>query len=457
MQLERFDTPGIAHISYLLANAGEAAVVDPRRDIDAYLQRAHALGVTLKYVIVTHRQEDFVVGVRELARSTGARTVCGRGDQLTRIDVAVPDGGEIGVGGLRLRALHTPGHTPGSTCWAVFDGDGSDAAWGVLTGDSLFPGATGRTDLSDPSRTGENAALLWDALHAKILPLGDQALVLPAHGPGSVCGTGMADRPLTTIGLERLTNPVFLCSREEFVRQKEAERIPRPPYFDRVAALNAEGGIAARPPHAVPVLQPHSLHGSFDGTLVIDTRTPAAFAGGHIPRSLSIWLSGLGVFGGWVAGPDNDVVLVLERPSDVEEARLSLGRIGVDKVRGVLAGGFEAWRDAGLPIEHGGTVTPEQLNAHLREYRVLDVRDDTEVQSGVIPGAQHVYVGHLPDRLGDLRRQLGSDTRIAVTCSVGHRSGLAVSLLLRAGFRRVHNLLGGMTAWQKQDLPTERP
>lgn len=458
MLFQRIKTPGIAHVAYVIGGNGEAAVVDPRRDVDEYLRVARDNQLTIKYVIETHRQEDFVLGSAELARITGAKVVNGRHDLFGHGDIRLADGEDFSFGKLRLRALHTPGHTPESMCYAMFVADTPERAWGVLTGDTLFIGETGRTDLPDRNKTGENAGLLYDAVHQKLAPLGDQTQLYPAHGSGSVCGGNIADRDESTLGLERLYNPVFTKSRDEFVRAKIEERIPRPPYFSAMEKLNLRGGAPlAKRPNEVALLQPKQLASLMSEGIVIDVRDPEAFAAGHIPTSYSVWAAGLPVFGGWIADPATPVYLVLSKMDELESAFLSLARIGVDNVAGVLAGGFDAWRNAGQPLANTGAITPRELNDKKKEIRVLDVREDSEFEAeGHIPRASHMYVGHLEKHLHEIKPPLAKSDRLAVTCSVGHRAGLAVSILQRQGFTQVANLLGGMTAWSSLDLEIEK-
>lgn len=458
MFFQRIKTPGIAHAAYVLGDEGEAAVIDPRRDIDEYLRLAREQDLTIKYVVETHRQEDFVMGSAEIARVTGAKIVNGRHDLFGHGDIRLEDGEDFSFAGLRLRALHTPGHTPESMCYAVFLADVPDRAWAVFTGDTLFIGEAGRTDLPDPKKTGENAGILYDMIHTKLAPLGDQTLIFPAHGSGSVCGGDIAERDDSTLGLERLYNPAFVKSREAFIAAKLKERIPRPPYFSVMERLNARGGIAlASEPKTTKLLQPKQLAAEMRQGIVLDARDPEAFAAGHIPGSYSVLADGLPVFGGWLAGPSTQVFLVLSKIEDLEEAVLSLARIGVDGVEGVLAGGFDGWRDAGMPIQRSGAITPRDLEKGLASYRVLDVRDDTEFEAeGHIPGASHLYVGYLEEHLAEIEPPLDKGRPVAVVCSVGHRASVGASILRRAGFTHVDNLLGGMTAWQKLELPREK-
>jgi hydroxyacylglutathione hydrolase len=455
MFFSRIKTPGIAHVAYVIADGGRAAIVDPRRDVDEYLDVLKANDLTLAYVLETHRQEDFELGSAELRRITGARIVSGDHPLFAHSDIRLKDGEDLEMAGITFKALHTPGHTPESVSYAVYLQSYPGKAWGVFTGDALFIGDAGRTDLPDPDKTAENASLLFDSIRNKILPLGDQAFLLPAHGAGTVCGGNVANRDHATLGLEKISNPALMFDRDDFIRHRLGDRIPRPPYFRLMEEVNLEGGrpLALRP-RDVPVLQPDDFKNAAGDGIIIDTRLPEAFAGGHVPGSYSIWLNGLAMFGGWVAGRETRVYLIVDSPSALEQATLFLARQGIDRVAGTLAGGFEAWRDAGLPVEQSGTITAGEFADGRDAYAVLDVREISEFESGHIEGAAHVYVGHLEDRLADLPQEFGKASRIAVTCSVGHRASLAVSILKRHGYEDVRNLLGGMTAWQQLDLPT---
>lgn len=457
MFFQRIKTPGLAHVAYLLGDEGEAVVVDPRRDVDEYLELARNQKLTIKYVLETHRQEDFVIGSMEIAEKTGAKIVSLDHPLFGHSDIRLRDGEELKLAGFTLRALHTPGHTPESTCYAVYLKDLPHVAWGVFTGDTLFIGETGRTDLTDPKKTRENAAILYDVIHEKLVPLGDQTLLFPAHGSGSVCGGNIAERDQSTIGLERASNPVFTKTRDEMIEGKLTERIPRPPYFKLMEKVNLRGGApVAKKMDQVPLLQPKKFAGESKQGVILDAREPEAFAGGHIPGSYSLWKGGLAVFGGWLLDQTTPVYLVLAEMSHLKDALFALARQGADEVAGVLAGGFEAWRDAGLPIEHSGTISPRELSESLDRYVVLDVRDDSEFESeGHIAGAAHLYVGYLDTHLERVQKALASKDTVVTVCSVGHRASLAASILKRRGYR-VKNLLGGMTAWQKLGLPVEK-
>lgn len=457
MIFERIKTPGIAHVAYLIGNRGQAAVVDPRRDVNEYVTLARKHKLTIKYSIETHRQEDFVMGSAELASKCGAKIVNGRHKAFGHGDIRLDDGEEFEVAkGIRIVALHTPGHTPESMCYAVYLEDAPDHAWAVFTGDTLFIGEAGRTDLTDPSQTSAHAGQLYDAVHAKLLPLGDQTILLPAHGSGSVCGGNIAERDHSTIGLERHYNPVFVRSREAFVQGKLDERIPRPPYFRHMEQVNSKGGMGPlTSSSAVRVLQPKDFQAESRRGVVFDLRRPEAFAGGHVPGSYSIWSDGLPVFAGWVAEAGTPIYLVLDDADEaLDDAVKALGRVGFDHVEGVLAGSFEGWRDHGLPMAGVGTVEAGRIEVDpaQRDVRVIDVRDDGEFETeGHIPGASHLYVGYVERELDRLQPSFDSEAAVVVTCGVGHRASLAASMLLRRGARDVRNLLGGMEAWKKME------
>jgi hydroxyacylglutathione hydrolase len=454
MYFERVKTPGLGHNAYVLGcGEGLAVVIDPRRDVEEYLCLAREEGLSIAYVLETHRQEDFEFGSRALAEATGAEIVGGCHPLFGEIDVKLEDGQELKVGKTRFVALATPGHTPESMSYAVYAEDSGEKCWGVFTGDALFVGDTGRTDLTDPDRTGENAGILYDAIHRKIGPLGDQALLFPAHGAGSACGANISERDDSTIGIERETNDVFTKSRSEFVADKEALHMARPPYFRHMEEVNLLPGRPLEEPPASRMLPPREFQRRMKEGLVIDTRPPAAFAGAHIPGAYNIWLDGVPAYGGWVANKDTRVFLVAEGREAMEQAAVSLARIGIDTVAGILATGMEGWRDEGLPLESLGTTTAAEASQWMQEgrVRVLDVRDQYEWDEKHIPGAVRRYVGHLEDDLP----QWPKDADIVVHCNVGHRSGLAASILKRSGFTRIHNMLGGITAWEKLGLPLE--
>ena len=455
MFFQRLKTPGLGQNSYVLeCGDGLAVVIDPRRDVDDYLHLARGNDLSIAYVLETHRQEDFEFGSRTLAQMTGARIVGGNHPLFGETDVKLEDNEELKVGTTRFVALATPGHTPESLSYAVYVEDAGGKCWGVFTGDALFVGDTGRTDLPDPDKTGENAGILYDSIHRKIAPLGDHTLLYPAHGAGSACGGNISERDDSTLGIEKGTNPVFTKSRRDFVAHKLTERMARPPYFRHMEEVNLLPGRPLMWPSAFQILQPGEFQHRMKEGLVIDTRSPEAFAAAHIPGAYNIWLDGVPAFGGWVADENTRIFLVADGLAAMELAVMSLARIGIDTVAGILANSMEGWRDAGLPIESIATTSAPETANWMQQggVHVLDVRDEYEWNEKHIPGAVHRYVGHLADNPPPLPR----DAEIVVHCNVGNRSGVAASLLKRSGFTRIHNMLGGIAAWEKLGLPLEK-
>lgn len=453
MFFQRIKTPGLAHNAYLLASNSVGILIDPRRDINEYLELAAKNNIAIKYVLETHRQEDFVLGSSAVKEKVGAKIIGGDHKLFRYCDIKLKDEETLDIEDFRIKAFHTPGHTPESMSYAVYLKDQSEC-WAVFSGDALFIGEAGRTDLPDKNKTAENAGLLFDMIQSKLLPLGPQTLLYPAHGSGSVCGGNIAEYDESTLGFEMQYNPAFKLSREEFIQAKLHERIPRPPYFTLMEDLNLNGGLPLKDSfHSVHILKPKEFAEESKNGIVIDTRLPEAFAGGHIPGSYSIWLEGLPVFGGYVAEKETKIYLVVERPEDVEKAFIYLTRIGMDQIKGAIVGNFEKWRNEGLPVEMSGTTTPDQLKEQLNLYQVLDVREITEYEDdGHIPGATHCFVGSL----GEYLEGQSINKPLVVTCSVGHRASLATSILLKQGFKNVTNLLGGMTAWEKLKLPMKK-
>ncbi|MEO7775472.1 MAG: MBL fold metallo-hydrolase [Steroidobacteraceae bacterium] len=455
MFFQRLKTPGLGHNAYVMGcGEGLAVVVDPRRDVTEYLRLARQNDLSIAFVLETHRQEDYEFGSRTLAEMTGAKIVSGCHALFGNTNVQLKDHEELAVGTSRIVLIETPGHTPESVSYAVYVKDAGEKCWGVFTGDTLFVGDTGRTDLTDPDKTGENAGILYDSVHRELATLGDQTLLYPAHGSGSACGGNISERDDSTLGIERGSNPVFKKSRQEFIEHKLAEKMARPPYFRHMEEVNLLPGRPLRSPPAHHVLQPKDFQKRMREGLVFDTRSPEAFAGAHIPASYNIWLEGLPAFGGWLANEKTQLFLVVEGPDDMECAVQSLARIGIDTVEGVLTSGVDGWREQGLPIETIATTSAQETANWMQEGRVqlLDVRDQYEWDEKRIPGARHQFVGYLEENLPPWKK----DAPIVVHCSVGHRSGVAVSILKRHGFTHLYNMLGGLTAWEKLGLPLEK-
>jgi hydroxyacylglutathione hydrolase len=445
MIFERIRSEGLALLSYFIGSGGEAAVIDPRRDVDVYLDIARKNNLRIKYALETHRNEDYVTGSLELRAKTGCEIYHGKGLPF-KYGTGISGGEELGIGDLKVRVLATPGHTPESMTYVLYDAGGSPAM--AFPGDSLFPGTTGRTDLW--GGPGEAAGALYDSIMKKILPLGDGVLLCPAHGAGSVCGTGIADRDDSTLGNEKRTNPDLRLTKEEFIRKKAGEHPERPRYFQKMEEYNLNGPPVTGGPSKCLPISPDELKKAMGESILIDTRMPEAFSA-HIPGSYSIWLGGLATWPGRIADYERPIYLLTERDEDVETASVYLYRLGFDKIPGYLGGGFLTWTASGSDVEFAGLLVPDALAGLLsaEKVTVLDVRSDGEWVGGRIKEAIHVFVGELERRIGDVPR----GKPVACICSTGLRASLAASILQKAGYSEVYNVLGGITAWKARDYP----
>jgi len=453
---EQFYLGCLAHASYMLASNGEAVVVDPQRDVDIYLKAAEQKHVRIAHIFETHLHADFVSGHRELAARTGAKIYIGERAGATFPHVAVKEGFELQAGQVHIRVLETPGHTPEGICLVVTDRDKSPDPWAVLTGDTLFIGDVGRPDLSKSHSSQELAGLLYDSLHHKLMRLPDSVLVYPAHGAGSLCGKNMRAERSSTIGTERLTNYALqIKSKDEFVRQLTANLPTRPEYFAQDAEINRGGASALSDLGDLRTLSPvevQSLIG--DGVIALDVRPCDQFAAEHVPGSVNIALSGqFASWSGTILGLSSRPVLVAATAEQLSEARMRLARVGLEDLRGSLQGGVEGWKRAGLPVARTPQVTVQELERRLKEDRlqVLDVRREGEWQAGHIEDATWWPLDNFKVSPPEIDRE----GALAVHCKGGYRSMIACSLLERAGFQDVTNVIGGFDAWLAAKLPVE--
>jgi len=458
MYFEQFYLGCLAHASYLLASEGEAIVIDPQRDVDIYLQAAAEHGFQIRHIFETHLHADFVSGHQELADRTGATIYIGNsaGARFSHVDVG--DGFQLRVGKLRIEVRETPGHTAESICLVVTDEEKSEKPWAVFTGDTLFIGDVGRPDLSKNLTPQQLAAKLYDSLHQKLLTLPDDVLVYPAHGAGSLCGRNMRAERSSTIGTERLTNYALqIRSREEFVRELTSRVPVRPDYFLQDAEINREGAPAlSQLPELAPISATRLKAMLEDGALALDVRPGSEFAAGHVPGSVNIALSGqFASWAGALLGLSCKPVLIADTAEQISEAQIRMARVGIEKLCGYLQGGLAAWRAAGLPVAQFPEISVQTLRERRRDLHLVDVRREGEWKAGHIDGAEWFPLDNLNKSLPSTDR----NTPIAVHCKSGYRSAIACSLLQRAGFTNVSNVLGGFDAWQAANLPflTEDP
>lgn len=455
MLIERIVSEGLAHNSYLVADGGEAAVIDPRRDIDVYLDLARDNGLRIRYVLETHRNEDYVIGSSALARLTGA-TVLHSGRLAFDYGTPVREGDRFGVGSLELRVLETPGHTDESLSFALGEKSANGEAFMVFTGDALFVDEVGRIDLYGESERPRLAAALYESLFGKILPLGDGVILAPAHGGGSVCGGHISTRQHSTLGYERRHNPRLVQpGREAFSRVLLNQKLVRPPYFQRMEEFNTRGdpAIFARPPALEPLRAGEFAERLRAGAVAIDARMPQAFAGGHVPGSYNVWLEGLPLHLPWVVSHDARLLLVLPEQASVERVARMLLRIGFDRVEGYLRGGFTSWQEEGREIAHVGTLSTAELRRwgeSQADVAIVDVRQPAEWEKGLVPGARPIFLGELERRIDELP----GDRPVVTMCSSGNRGGIGASILARHGFHHVFNYLGGFGAWKASGLQT---
>jgi glyoxylase-like metal-dependent hydrolase (beta-lactamase superfamily II)/rhodanese-related sulfurtransferase len=446
----------------MIGSEGEAAVVDPQRDVDIYLKAAEEQNLKIRHIFETHLHADFVSGHKELAARTGAKIYIGAQANAGFPHVPLTDGFEVKMGTVRIRALETPGHTPESVCLVITDEEKSSKGrsaqpCAVLTGDTLFIGDVGRPDLAKTHTPQQLAGLLYDSLHQKLLALPDAVMVYPAHGAGSLCGRAMRAERSSTIGMERLTNYALqIGSREEFIAQLTTNLPTRPEYFLEDAEINRTGAATLMELPPLRGLSPAEVHSLLpQDANVLDVRPGDVFAAGHVPGSICIALSGqFASWAGGILGIHSKPVLVGDTDVQIEEARLRLARVGIEDLRGYLDGGVAAWQKAGLPVAKTAQISPQELNQKLHSGSlcaadVLDVRREGEWQAGHIAEVECRALDTFPQGLPAIDKERA----VAVHCKSGYRSIIACSLLERAGYRNVINVPGGFDAWHAAGLP----
>ena len=449
MLIEKIKTPGLAHLSYFLSADGEAAVIDPRRDIDVYLDLARANGAIIKHVFETHRNEDLISGAPLIKQATAAEVWHGPNpEQVIRYAQETREGQVFQIGGASLKVLETPGHTDDSLSYVLFDKSFAESPVGVFTGDALFIGDVGRTDFY-PDRKRDVAGLLFDSLQ-KLIALGDQCLVYPAHGAGSVCGSGMAAREFSSIGHERKNNPrLQIDEREAFIDAKVDEHHYIPPYFELMEQSNMVGAEAA-PPAPLPCA-PDMLFDPGEH-ICLDVRGIFDFAGGHRAGALCIPDDMIAAFAGWFLTVDQPSLLIARDQTQALNAATTLQRIGFDRIGGYIAGVMPLGVRNG-PLETLDFVNTETVASRINNppngWTLLDVRAKEEYRGGYIEGSHHAYVGELPDAADDI----DPENPVTVMCGSGARATIAASVLRRCGFADVDVYIGSMKAWQSAGKP----
>ena len=448
----------MAHASYLIGSDGEAAVVDPQRDVDEYIEEANAQGLKIKYVIETHLHADFVSGHQEIAARTGAQIIFGAQANVEFPHRAVKDGEEIRMGSVSLRFIETPGHTPEGICILI---TAPDEPQKLLTGDTLFIGDVGRPDLAGGKGYTSQmmAEMMYDSLHGKLLKLPDEVEVYPAHGAGSMCGRNMSKETSSTLGEQRNFNYALKpMSKEDFVTMMTADLPEAPIYFPRDAEINRSGarGLSElQPPQPLTPQQVQQLRD--EGHILLDVRSATDFGAAHVPGSTNIGLGGqFAMWAGSLIPLNAAIVVIADTGSQVDETVVRLARVGIENVKGYLEGGVQSWRDAGLTLDTITQISVAELNERIAndDMQIVDVRRPAEYVNGHVPHASNAPLASLDKSLGPLNLQ--KDKLTAVICAGGYRSSAAASLLQQQGFSNLLNVSGGTGAWVNAGYPVDK-
>ena len=463
MLIERIFTPGLAQVTYLVADqdSHQVAVIDPRRDIDVYINWAESRSMKIAAILETHVHADFVSGAPELAAATGAPIYASRLGDEEFAHQPLDDGDEVALGDVILRALWTPGHTPEHMSFLVIDTAKGKDPVAIFTGDALFVGEVGRPDLLGKDETERLAGHLYETVTNRFANLHDSLVVYPGHTAGSSCGKKIGDAPTTTIGQEKSSNYAFQIPEKEPFIDTVLEGMPKPPtYYPVLKRVNKAGATAIAELSTGGPLSPDAVAQLQEsGALVVDARSPEAFGEGHIPGAMFAELGpNFTAWMGWKAPYDRQIVFVLdelEGTLQFEEARTELHRIGIDSIAGFLEGGMPAWKASGREVVTLSQISVNDLSARLHEphgnLTVLDVRSDDEWNEGHIANAIHLFAGDIVQ--GD-EPNVKDDAELAVICGSGYRSSVVSSILQKRGYKNLINVSGGMTAWEEENLPT---
>ncbi len=460
MFVKQFVFEGLGDSSHMVGSeqVGVAAVIDPLRDVDIYLDAANELGVRITHIFETHLHNDFISGSRELNAKTGAAIYASAGANLQFEHQPLREGDEVRVGDLVVQVIETLGHTPEHVSYLVRDETAPSEAPVLFSGGSLLVGSVSRTDLLGREHAVDYAHDLYRSLHDKILKLPDNVEVYPTHGGGSFCTVKAEKARSTTIGAERRFNRFLQAELPEEFAEELLENLPRyPTYFKYMSEINRKGPrILGKLPELAPLSAQEVLVRQEQGEAVVDTRPVFDYVAGHIPNAYEVHLRpAFATWVGWVV-PFGAPIVIVSNSTDVhEEVVRQLIRIGYDNLSGYLDGGMAAWEGAGLPIARHGVITAEELRRQLdrgEPVRVLDVRTDAEWEAGHIPEALHIEAGILPEQ----GLAVPEDEPIVAHCGTQERSATSLSVLERLGFKNLRLIPGGWAAWEKAGLPIKR-
>lgn len=459
MKVQQIYTGCLAQGAYYIESDGEAAVIDPLREIDEYLDLAKKRNTKIKYIFETHFHADFVSGHVDLSRKTGAPIIYGPTKMETGFDALVAKDGQIfTLGKAKIKLIHTPGHTLESSCYLLIDENGKEQA--LFTGDTLFIGDVGRPDLAQhviaELTEDKLAGMLYDSLRNKIMGLSDDLIVYPGHGAGSACGKNMSKETSDTLGNQKKTNYALRpgLTKSEFVKEILTGLTPPPAYFPKNVVLNIKGyesidGVVARGTKAIPVDEFDSLIHETDA-LILDTRLPDKFKKGFIPGSWNIGLQGsFAVWAGTLIKDIRQKILLVVEPGTEKEAVTRLARVGYDNCIGYLDGGFEAWQSKGFEVDRIPYVTASELSILMsrRNVNILDVRKKSEFDSEHVIGAMNVPLDYLDESI----KSINKTDPYYVHCAGGYRSMIFASILKAKGFENLVDVEGGFTAIKETD------
>ena len=452
MLFKRVISEGLAHYSYIFGSKLTAVVIDPRRDIDIYLKLAFEHGLQIKYILETHRHEDFLTGSVELARKSGAEIFHADAALDYQYGSAIQEGQVWQIDDYELEALFTPGHTPGAYSFLLKESSG--IPWILFSGDTIMAGDLGRTDLTAANMTEEMTEILYDSLHEKVLSLHEGVIICPAHGAGSVCGANISEREWTTVGFEKRANPKLQYkTKREFI-QNNAKILEKPPYFSKMEELNLSQNIYPISDPVMPLSEDEVAKLSQNNDYqILDVRSNLEFSAAHIKNSIHIWEEGLTEFAGWFLSYDKKIILVGE-PSKIEKIKTLLSRLGFDDIQGYLAGGLLSWHKSGRSSETVKVYNVQELCKKLDQTEntaiLLDIRSLSEVSAeGEIRNSLNIPLTHLLDE----KDKIPVNKIIYIFCGTGLRSMVAASILYRMGLSNVSVVLGGLSAWNSSRYP----
>ena len=461
MYFNQIAVPGLGCLSYVIGcpAARTMAVVDPKRDIQDYLDIAREEGMQITHVFNTHVHADHISGDQELRLATGADIYIHESAPVEYPHNPLKEGDRFDLGAARIEVLHTPGHTPNSISLLVTDKIRSPEPEMILTGDLLFVGDIGRPDLPGAEILDEQVQNLYNSLYVKLVDYPDHLEVFPAHGQGSLCGKGMSAKKSSTLGYERRANPMLQFPDFAAFKADVMSAFPmRPKSFTHIINTNLKGAVTLDTCPMDKRLTPKQFQEHIDdGAVIIDARDSAAFGGFHIPGSINIGFEKqLANWVGMVVAPESEIVLVVDDQEDYDRMVTELHRIGYDLIFGYLSGGIMAWLMGGYPVEQLEQTSPQQLFKEMKQkdVKIIDVRTPAEWYTGHIEGAEHLP---LSDILDQKLPECGKDEAIVLQCGTGYRSNIAASLLQQAGFSHVKSLAGGLFAWTNAGNPVQQP